>query len=152
MTYAWQDAHRIAERAGEAWFGRMGHGELIPPLSMLAALALADRVDEKTLLSAPDAAVVRGAYEMWMMFWVRRPDLAGCWCGPLMEWFERDNSRETIAAAAAVARAAVRGGITRLVRRPVDVDVLGPALMTLRSKSALQGRGQMFSPRRPRPR
>ena len=148
MTFPSLDARavRICERAAEAWRGWRGHGESAVPLSVIAALCLADGINPKALLGASDDDIVKGIGEAWAGFWLRRPDLC-VRCGPLAGWLNDDPlDPGLVRAAAAVARAAVRAGICDILGHTEHVDLLGHAYITMRSRSAAQARGEYYTP------
>jgi N-6 DNA Methylase len=149
MTFPSVDARavRICERAAEAWWGCRGHGESAVPISVIAALCLADGINPKALLAAADEDIVRGIAKAWAAFWLRRPDLC-IRCGPLAAWLNDDPlDRDLVRAAAAVARAAVRAGICDVLGEHTrSVDILGHAYITMRPKSAAQARGEFYTP------
>src|SRR6185437_1442172 len=113
-----------------------GHGESAVPLSVIAALCLADGINPKALRQASDDDVVKGIGEAWAVFWLRRPDLC-IRCGPLADWLN-DNPLDPglVRAAAAVARAAVKAGICDILGHAEYVDLLGHAYIAMRPKSA----------------
>lgn len=87
---------------------------------------------------------------VWCLFTVVRPELAFR-CGPFAEWLnEEPRSAALVAAAAAVARAAVKAGLfdSPLGRRSAQkVDVLGHCNLLLRNDEAPSGsRGQFYTP------
>src|SRR6516162_7836491 len=125
MTFPSLDARavRICERAAGAWWGWRGYGESAVPLSVIAALSLADGIYPKALLNSSDEAVVKGIGEAWAGFWMRRPDLC-IRCGPLAGWLNDDPIEPgLVRAAAAVARTAVKAGICDLLGHTLYVDL-----------------------------
>lgn len=149
VTFQSLDARavRICERAAEAWWGRRGHGESAIPLGVIAAFCLADKIEPKTLLASSDEEIAQGMGEVWAGFWLRRPDLC-IRCGPLADWLNDDpRDADLVKAAAAVARAAVKAGICDLLGDTLrDVDLLGHAYVMMRPKSAIQARGEYYTP------
>lgn len=152
------DAHaaRIAERVVDAWHSACGSDRLEIPLSTIAALTMLAPPHDKraetanTLLDmTPEqfAGVVR---VYWTQFIVMRPDLVNAAWPLAAVWVHPDEriSTEDTHAAKVVIDAAIRAdllGLTGCDRRE-DTDLLGIVLTLLRPHSALQGRGQYYTP------
>lgn len=151
-----EHAQSIADNAAHAWYGHPGSGDLEVPVSVVAALclvgvdwherhALAKRV---TKLSPDEFAGEIGS--LWRQYLMLRPDMANrVW--PLMEWWVSDEPRMTeqkLGAAKAVADTVLRHDLLALTRSGglLEVDLLGMVLTALRPTSALQGRGQYYTP------
>jgi hypothetical protein len=151
VTYD-QRVTRICERAYDAWFSRQGSGDAAAALSVLAAFMLADKVLPDVLLKSADEEIVQGMAEAWSQFWILRPDLCACWCEPLCGWLlgceREDRDKNTVRAAAAMARAAVKAGICDLVADDhlLDTDLLGHAFTVMRPKSARDALGEFYTP------
>lgn len=147
-------AARISEKVSEAWYGRHGSGDLEVPVSVVSLLAFLtpprsernDVAGELIDLSPEEFAEV--AHMMWGWFVQARPDLC-VRAYPLIDpWVSEDRpmTPETMRAAKAVADAALRADQLALNHAHEDVDLLGTVLTVLRPKSALQGRGQYYTP------
>jgi hypothetical protein len=147
VTSARSRADSILERAARTWWDRQGSGDSGVPLSVIAALALADKIDTQTLLASGDDQIVKSMGEVWAAFWLRRPDLA-IRCEPLAGWLNDDPIRPgLVKAAAAVARTAVKAGIGDLLGdHLLDYDILGHAYVLMRPQSAIQARGEYYTP------
>jgi len=151
-----EHALRIAETATEAWYSAHDNGDPAIPLSVLGALALINP-PQGARHSVGAELIKLGADEfadsirrIWTVFVRTRPDLLNP-VYPLLEpWFDHDRpmSPENLRAAKHVADR-VLGidllGLTGTENR-YDVDLLGLVLTLLRPKSALQGRGQYYTP------
>ncbi|MBA8929519.1 hypothetical protein BC739_006737 [Kutzneria viridogrisea] len=124
-------------------------------MSTIAALALLrPPEDDRTasahlLLDMSPGSLALNIRGLWRWFAGERPDLLNrAW--PLAEiWLgEQDLTEDQLRAAKKTADAAIRGDLFSLTGtdRREDTDLLGMVLTALRPKSALQGRGQFYSP------
>ncbi|MEU6261822.1 N-6 DNA methylase [Saccharopolyspora shandongensis] len=151
-----EHAVRIGEKVTEAWYGHHGSGDLEIPVSVVAALSLIcpphevrnELATELIGLSADEFAChIR---QMWRWFIQARPDLANrVW--PLVHpWMdtERPMTDQKIKAAKYVGQAALQYDQFSLTDADTrnDVDLLGTVLTLMRPTSALQGRGQFYTP------
>lgn len=152
-----QHAQRIAERLVDAWHGTRASDRLEVPLSAVAALCLISTptLENKAgiataVLDMPAdhfADLVRG---LWAYFVRLRPDLVNAAWPLTSVWLHPEDhlSDEAVRAAKTAVDAAVRAdlfGLTGTHRRE-DTDLLGTVLTLLRPRSALQSRGQYYTP------
>jgi cell division septation protein DedD len=151
-----QHAQLIGEKVVEAWYGHHGSGYLEIPAGVVAALAfveppyqLRDEV-AVALIKLTPAEFADFMRHQWRWFMTGRPDLINrIW--PLAEpWIREDGmSEQARDAAKHAANAALQAGQLSLTGDPnrrCDTDLLGVVLTLLRPKSALQGRGQYYTP------
>lgn len=151
---------RIAERVADAWHSHHGAGgDIAIPVGVVAALSLFSQRDRKgrdtaqLLLALDGDELVNVLRDIWTCMWVQSPYLIGAVALPLHRWLydERKPDRYVVTAVRAVAHAALKGGLLAITgyREPemrTDADVLGLVLTLLRSKGAMSGLGQYFTP------
>ena len=144
----------IAEVADKAWHHGHGHGELEIPLSVVAMLSLISPTGQArermaaALINLPPTAFAHLIRRTCKSFIRARPDLVTrAW--PLLEpWLcDREMPDDTVCAAKATADAVLRAGMFALTDETRhDVDLLGTVLTALRPNTALQARGQYYTP------
>lgn len=145
---------KLAERVDEKWHAWHGHGDLEVPVSVVAALSMVDPpVHERNAVAGELIGLTPEAFadtvrRLWRRFMQSRPDLVNrAW--PLIEpWLgEREMTPETARDAHAVAIEVLRTDLFALTDETRwEVDLLGTVLTLVRTKSALQSRGQYYTP------
>jgi hypothetical protein len=150
-----QHARTIAEAVDQAWHGQFGGSRIEIPISVVAALSLVAPADP----TGPDPATLALRLDrhgfaallqhLWCQLAVLRPDLLPR-TKPLWEWLDADDlDDQLLRAVHATGQAALRHGqldLTGVRWRRHDVDLLGMVLQTIRSRSAIKGRGQYLTP------
>lgn len=150
-----EHAHRIAEKVCDAWFGRHGSGDLEIPLSVVAVLSMLNPPYQQqnamatALINADMDEWVTTIRVMWGEFVRHRPDLVNrAW--PLMEPWHGERAVDdphTLRAAKQVSDAVLLADLLGWnERKREDYDLLGIVITMLRPKSALQARGQYYTP------
>lgn len=159
-------SRRLAEQAAAAWYQTQGGSNYDVAVGVVAAMALvgtgiglADTAQELQVLTSvvarevakgPDEYIAEGLAEIWSRFWLVRPDL-GRLTRPFNWWLQEGRekrSRSLMSGAAAVARAAVKGGLLDMAERGLlaDCDVIGAMYLQGRSNSSRQARGEFYTP------
>jgi hypothetical protein len=139
----------VAEAAAAEWWSHKDAGPDSIPIGVIAALALNGRARDtgpspaQVIRDATDDEIADLLAGIWAMFWIIR-------CRPFGGWLEdQPRSAKTVAAAAAVARAATRAGlftITRQWEMLCATDLLGPAYLHLRVEAAKRVNGEYYTP------
>jgi hypothetical protein len=146
-------ARKIADSAEAAWHGSYGTGRLDVPVSVIATLAALPSRDSHgndVAISALEWNVddfMVFARRTWSAVIRSRPEITHL-VYPIISWIFDDTETTVYPHAHAVAQAALRArqpDLTGTDRR-FDIDLLGGALTLLRAKSALQARGQFYTP------
>ena len=145
----------VAEAAAEEWWSHKDAGLDSIPIGVIAALALNGRARDtgpgpaQLIRNATDDEIADLLASIWAMFWIIRPELA-IRCRPFGGWLEeRPLPAKTVAAAAAVARAATRAGLFTITRQWENLyaaDLLGPAYLHLRADAAQKVNGEFYTP------
>lgn len=146
-------ARQIAEAVETAWHRSFGSGRLDVPLSVVATLAC---VPARTSAGEDTTEVITRWDETTLMTFTRqvwtdviriRPELTHL-LYPMIAWIFEDDAGALSPHVHAVASAALRTGQLDLTgsERRLDTDLLGTALALFRPKSALQDRGQFYTP------
>lgn len=146
-------ARKIAEVAETAWHRTYGTGRLDIPVSIVATLAAAPQQDAHgndittamITWNAEDFMIY--ARRVWTSVIQARPETTHL-LHPIIAWLYDDVDAELQHHAHAVAQAALRAGQLDLTGtdRRFDTDLLGTMLTILRPKTALQARGQFYTP------
>ncbi len=150
---------RIAERVADAWHSHHGGGDIAIPVGVVAALSMFSQRDRNgqdvaaQFLALDADELLNVLRDLWSCMWVQAPYLIGTAARPLHWWLyeERKPERYVVKAVQAVAHAALKAGLLAITgyREPemrTDDDVLGLVLTLLRSKGAMSGLGQYFTP------
>jgi hypothetical protein len=155
-SQAREHAQLLAERVAEKWFGHHGSGDIDIAVSTVAALALLHppypERDAVALewMGLPDDQFAGRMRGLWRWFMLNRPDLANPVSPLVLPWLgDKPMEPETLRAAHHVADVVLGNGLLWLtgdLARRDEVDLLGIVLTLLRPKSALQGRGQFYTP------
>lgn len=146
-------ARQIAEAVETAWHRSFGSGRLDVPLSVVATLAC---VPARTSAGEDTTEVITRWDETTLMTFTRqvwtdviriRPELTHL-LYPMIAWIFEDDAGALSPHVHAIASAALRTGQLDLTgsERRLDTDLLGTALALFRPKSALQDRGQFYTP------
>ncbi|MGC7093973.1 N-6 DNA methylase [Amycolatopsis lurida] len=146
-------ARKIAEAVETAWHHTYGSGRLDVPISVIATLAALPQHDSHGRDFADTARewnteeFVGYARHTWRSVIRARPETTQL-LYPMIAWLIDDIDTTVHPHAHAVAQAALRAGQPDLTGtdRRFDTDLLGNVLTTLRPKSALQARGQFYTP------
>ncbi|WP_291408843.1 N-6 DNA methylase [Actinophytocola sp.] len=146
-------ARKIAESAEAAWHGAYGTGRLDLPVSIIATLAALPRNDSQgndvtdSMIECDTADFMAFARHTWTSVIRSRPEITHL-VYPIISWIFDGTEASVYQHAHAVAQAALRAGQPDLTGtdRRFDTDLLGNVLTILRPKSALQARGQFYTP------
>jgi hypothetical protein len=146
-------ARKLAEAVESAWHGAYSSGRLDVPLSVIATLAALPQKDSHghdvvdTVIEWTADEFIDYARHTWRSITRARPETIHL-LYPLIAWIFDDTETNVHPHAHAVAQAALRAGQPDLTGtdRRFDTDLLGNVLMVLRPKSALQARGQFYTP------
>ncbi|UJW32614.1 SAM-dependent methyltransferase [Saccharothrix sp. AJ9571] len=146
-------ARKIAEAVEAAWHSAHGTGRLDVPVSAVATIAALPQKDSQ----GNDVVASMGAWNTdgfieyarhtWRSIIRARPETTHL-LYPLIAWLFDNAETAVHPHAQAVAQAALRTSQPDLTGtdRRFETDLLGNVLMGLRSKSALQARGQFYTP------
>jgi hypothetical protein len=146
-------AHKVAEAVESAWHHTYGTGRLDIPVSVVVTLAAAPQQDAHgndittamTTWDADDFMIY--ARRVWTSVIRARPEITHL-LYPIIAWLFDGTDADQRHHAHAVAQAALRAGQLDLTGtdRRFDTDLLGTVLTILRPKTALQARGQFYTP------
>ncbi|WP_216215719.1 N-6 DNA methylase [Amycolatopsis aidingensis] len=146
-------ARKIAESAIVAWHGTYGSGRIDVPISAIATLAALPEKDSRgddvadTASTWTAAEFIAYARHTWRSVIRARPETTHL-LHPMTSWIFDDTQTTMHPHAHLVVQAALRAqqpSLTGTDRR-FDTDLLGNVLTRLRPKSALQARGQFYTP------
>lgn len=101
------------------------------------------------ILAASDEEIAQMLEGAWCPFSITRPELAFR-CGPFGQWLDEEpRSAANVAAAAAVARAAIKAGLLEFTldrNSAQKVDILSHFYLLLRKDQASRSRGEFYTP------
>lgn len=146
-------ARKIAEAAELAWHGSYGSGRIDVPVAVIATIAALPEKDSRgndvvdTMGAWTKGEFIAYARHTWRSIVRARPETIHL-LYPIIAWIFDDDESAMQSHAHAVAQAALctgQPGLTGNERR-FEADLLGNVLMLLRPKSALQARGQFYTP------
>ena len=146
-------ARKIAETVQVTWHRAYGSERVEVPISVIATVAALPQKDSCGNNAADSMGTwdadgfLQYARHTWSSVIKQRPDTTHLlW--PVIAWIFDDGETSVRPHAHAVAQAALRAGQTDLTGtdRRFGTDLLGNALTMLRPKSALQARGQFYTP------
>jgi N-6 DNA Methylase len=147
--------HRIADAVAQAWHTAYASDRPDIPLSVVAALTLrtpGDRADQvrvaSLLTDADDGGLLGFLRATWQLYAHHRPDLIRR-VMPLAEpWFTDPRpGGDLLRAVRRIVRAALGAGLFELLTvARHDVDVFGPLLAVLRTRTARAAAGQFYTP------
>jgi hypothetical protein len=149
-------AHGIADAVDRAWqASHYRSGDYAIPVSVLAALALRTPPDDaqdrarvaRRLRAADNDQLLAFLRATWAMYVEVRPDLAHRVTVLAEPWVDGTPDPAILDVARRIVRAALDAGLHELLAAArYEVDLFGPLLMVLRTKSARAARGQFYTP------